>query len=282
MYHRKKALTAAKQNNMEFEKMLGEILEDCKTIAVQAGKEILKIYNSGDFHVKEKSDRTPVTEADTRANQMILDYLMPKYPEAGFLAEESADDLSRREKEWCFVIDPLDGTKEFIKRSDEFTVNIALVRNQRPVVGVIYVPALEELFYAVKGQGAYRCAPDGSVEKLKVSDKTENIRAAVSKSNSPPNIREIMNGYGIENIIFAGSSLKGCLIASGKVEIYYRKGLTSEWDTAAMQCIVEEAGGILRQLDDTEMLYNRENTLNEKGFFIVNRRENCLKDYGKR
>lgn len=267
---------------MRFESILDEILEDCKHAAVEAGKEILKIYDSGEFHVKEKSDKTPVTEADTKANGMILNHLMPKYPEAGFLAEESADDMSRRDREWCFVIDPLDGTKEFIKRSDEFTVNIALVRNQRPVLGVIYVPALKELYYAVKEKGAFRCDSEGNVEKLKVSDRTENIRAAVSKSNSPPNIREIMNGYGIENIIFAGSSLKGCLIASGKVEIYYRKGLTSEWDTAAMQCIVEEAGGILKQLDDTEMLYNRENTLNEKGFYIVNREENCLKDYGKR
>ncbi len=255
---------------------LEEILAECKAAAIEAGKEILKIYNSGDFHVKEKADHSPVTEADVRANEVILNRLKPKYPQAGFLAEESADDMSRREKEWCFIIDPLDGTKEFIKRSDEFSVNIALVRNQLPVMGVVYIPVLGELYYAIKGSGAYKCATGGTPEKIKVSNRTENIRAAVSKSNSPPDIKETLRSYGIENVIFAGSSLKGCLIASGKAEIYYRGGLTSEWDTAAMQCIVEEAGGILRQLDDSPMLYNRENTLNEKGFYILNNEKNRL------
>ena len=252
-----------------------EILEDCIAAAKEAGEEILRIYH-GEFRVMEKEDHTPVTEADLRANEIILNRLQEKYSRAAFLAEESADDLSRREKEWCFVIDPLDGTKEFIRRSDEFTVNIALVKNQRPVLGVIYLPARGDLYYAVKGEGAFYQPKGGAAEQIRVSRRKENLRAAVSKSNSPPNIREIMESYGIHEVIFAGSALKGCLIASGKAELYYRGGLTSEWDTAAMQCIVEEAGGILRQLDDTEMLYNRENTLNEKGFYIINCEENRL------
>lgn len=255
---------------------LEEILEDCMEAAYEAGDAILEIYNAG-FTVEEKPDHTPVTEADLKANDIILGRLKSKYKEAAFLAEESADDLSRLKKEWCFVIDPLDGTKEFIKHSDEFTVNIALVRNHRPVLGVVYIPALKEIFYGIKGKGAYRKNFESSPERISVSDRTEDIRAAVSKSNSPPNIREILKGYGINNIIFAGSALKGCLIAFGKAEIYYRGGLTSEWDTAAMQCIVEEAGGILRQLDDTEMLYNRENTLNTKGFYILNSEKNKIK-----
>lgn len=253
-----------------------EILKDCISAAYEAGEAILKIYNEG-FHVQEKADHTPVTEADIKANQIILERLMEKYPEAAFLAEESADDISRREKEWCFIIDPLDGTKEFIKRSNEFTVNIALVRNQRPVLGVVYIPALNDVYYAVKGEGAFKMSKDQRPERIWVSDRTEDIRAAVSRSNSPSNIKEILEGYGIKNIIFAGSALKGCLIASGKAEIYYRGGLTSEWDTAAMQCVIEEAGGILRQLDDSEMLYNREDTLNRKGFYILNREENKIK-----
>lgn len=252
------------------------VLEDCLAAAYEAGEAILKIYNEG-FWVAEKEDHTPVTAADIKANDIILGNLKNKYPEAAFLAEESADDMARRENEWCFIIDPLDGTKEFIKRSDEFTVNIALVRNQRPVLGVVYLPVMKEVYYAVKGKGAFKLCAEKEPERIHVSNRTENIRAAVSKSNSPANIREILKGYGIENLIFAGSALKGCLIASGKAEIYYRGGLTSEWDTAAMQCVIEEAGGILRQLDDSEMLYNRENTLNTKGFYILNREENKIK-----
>ncbi|MBQ4340302.1 MAG: 3'(2'),5'-bisphosphate nucleotidase CysQ, partial [Firmicutes bacterium] len=134
---------------------LNEILDDCISAAYEAGEAILKIYNEG-FHVQEKADHTPVTEADIKANQIILERLMNKYPEVAYLAEESADDLSRLEKDWCFIIDPLDGTKEFIKRSNEFTVNIALVNDQRPVLGVVYIPALREVYYAVKGKGAFK------------------------------------------------------------------------------------------------------------------------------
>jgi len=256
-----------------------EIVEDCRRAAVQAGEEILRIYND-EFWIKEKKDHTPVTAADVKANDIILGVLKPKYPEAAYLAEESADDLSRMDREWCFIIDPLDGTKEFIKRSDEFTVNIGLVRNHRPVMGLIYIPVYGDIYYAVKGKGAFHIDKDGVKEQIYVSSRTEDIRACVSKSNSPDNIGEIMESYGIKNIIYAGSALKGCMIASGKAEIYYRGGLTSEWDTAAMQCIVEEAGGVFRQLDGSEMIYNRENTLNEKGFYILNTEANRL-DTGK-
>ena len=255
---------------------IDEILEDCKTVAREAGREILRYYRDEGFWVKEKSDHTPVTQADIAANEIILGRLKPKYPEAAFLAEESADDKSRLDREWCFVIDPLDGTKEFIKRSDEFTVNIALVRDHRPVMGVIYLPVYDDLYWGVKGRGAWAEKHGEVPRQVHVSDRTEDIRACLSKSNSAPNAPEILAGFGIRHVIFAGSALKGCMIASGEAEIYYRGGLTSEWDTAAMQCIVEEAGGILRQMDDSEMIYNRENTLNEKGFYILNREENRL------
>ena len=216
-----------------------------------------------------------------KANECILNRLKKAFPDCGFLAEESRDDFSRRENSWCFIIDPLDGTKEFVKRSDEFTVNIALAYEKRPVMGVVFVPVWNQMYYAVKGQGAY-LEKAGRVERIHVSDRVEHIRAAVSKSNSPANIGEIMAGYGIRHIIYAGSSIKGCLIAEGKAEIYYRGGRTCEWDTAAMQCIVEEAGGILRQLDDTEMTYNRENVVNEKGFYILNNVKNRINAYSEK
>ena len=128
----------------------------------------------------------------------------------------------------------------------------------------------------MKGRGSWAEKHGEPARRIHVSDRTEDIRACLSKSNSAPNAPEILAGFGIRHVIFAGSALKGCMIASGEAEIYYRSGLTSEWDTAAMQCIVEEAGGILRQMDDSEMVYNRENTLNEKGFYILNREENRL------
>lgn len=265
---------------MTKERKITAALEKAKEAAVEAGKVILEVYHS-DFHVEEKEDHSPVTEADLKANECILKRLKSAFPECAFLAEESRDDLSRRENPWCFIIDPLDGTKEFVKRSDEFTVNIALVYKERPVMGVVYVPVTGHLYYAMKGCGAY-FEGDGEKRQIHVSDRVEDIRAAVSKSNSPANIGEILKGYGIHNIIFAGSSIKGCLIAEGKAEIYYRGGRTCEWDTAAMQCIVEEAGGILRQLDDTEMTYNRENVVNEKGFYILNTEKNKIETYSEK
>lgn len=259
---------------------LHSALEEAKEAAREAGKLILEIYRS-DFRVEEKEDHSPVTEADLKANESILNRLKKAFPECAFLAEESRDDPSRRENAWCFIIDPLDGTKEFVKRSDEFTVNIALVYETKPVMGVVYVPVSGRMYYAVRGEGAY-LEKDGQVERIHVSDRVEDIRAAVSKSNSPANIGEILEGYGIHHIIYAGSSIKGCLIAEGQAEIYYRGGRTCEWDTAAMQCIVEEAGGILRQLDDTEMTYNRENVINEKGFYILNHEKNRIDAYSEK
>lgn len=254
-------------------------LAEAKSAAREAGKLILEIYRS-DFRVEEKADHSPVTEADLKANECILNRLQAAFPECAFLSEESKEDPSRRENPWCFIIDPLDGTKEFVKRSDEFTVNIALAHDGKPVMGVVYVPVTGELYYAVKGKGAFY-EHDGKTEPIRVSDRVVDIRAAVSKSNSPANIGEILEGYGIHHIIYAGSAIKGCLIASGKAEIYYRGGKTCEWDTAAMQCVIEEAGGILRQMDGSEMTYNRINVINDKGFYILNNEKNRIETYSE-
>ena len=251
-----------------------DALKESIIAAKIAGEKIMQIYHHG-FSVEKKEDDSPVTRADIEANEIILSHLKKRFPEAAYLAEESADDLSRRKNVWCFIIDPLDGTKEFVKKTDEFTVNIALVYQQKPVMGMIYAPASEYIYYGIRGQGAWKQV-GSQKERIYVSERTSKVRAAVSKSNSPDNIAEIMERYGIKEIIYAGSAIKGCLIAEGKAEIYYRYGKTCEWDTAAMQCIVEEAGGIFRQMDDSEMVYNRENVVNEKGFYILNNIENKL------
>jgi 3'(2'), 5'-bisphosphate nucleotidase len=142
---------------------------------------------------------------------------------------------------------------------------------------VIYVPVTKMLYYALKGEGAYmEVVESGEVKQLKVSKKTSNLIWIGSKSHSSEKEKNLIEAHMeiISNTISAGSSLKGCMVAQGEADVYYRFGLTSEWDTAAMQCIVEEAGGIFRQMDGSKMVYNRENNLNEKGFYIVNRPEN--------
>ena len=244
------------------------IIEVLKETAVIAGQLILEVYNK-DFDVEYKDDNSPLTEADKKANDYIVGILQEEFPDYSILAEESKDDLSRLNNDYCFIVDPLDGTKEFVKRNGEFTVNIALTYKGRAIIGVIYVPVSQELFFAEDGKGAFY-EKDGKVDRIHVSDRLEDIRLMVSRSHPSEKLKELIERNNIHNIIIAASSLKGCMIARGLAEAYYRFGPTSEWDTAAMQCIVEEAGGVFRQMDGTYMTYNREDVINRKGFYILN------------
>lgn len=143
-------------------------------------------------------------------------------------------------------------------------------------MGVIYAPAPEELYFAAEGQGSYMQSADGSVKQLYVSDITDlyKVRLVMSGSHGCKEMEELIKKYHFRNMIKMGSSLKGCLIARGDAEIYYRYNPTMEWDTAAMRCITEEAGAVFRQMDDTEMRYNRQNPMNEKGFLVINSKRN--------
>lgn len=247
-------------------------------LAEKAGKEILRVYN-GTFKVEYKEDDTPLTEADRASNKVIVSELKKNFPEYALLSEEGQDDLSRLKNDWCWIVDPLDGTKEFVKRNGEFTVNIALSYQHKTVLGVIYVPVTGELYYAAKGNGAwYRDKDNYEVIQIHVTDKTEDIRLVMSRSHASQRLKGLINERGIKNVLKAGSSLKGALVARGEAEVYYRFNPTMEWDTAAMQCIVEESGGIFRQIDGSEMFYNRENSVNDRGFYIVNRKENVLEN----
>lgn len=257
-----------------------EILKVLKELAVRAGQVIMDIYDT-DFDVDYKADDSPLTAADRQANALIVEGLQEHFPDYAILSEEVKDDKSRRENEYCFIVDPLDGTKEFVKRNGQFTVNIALAYCQRPVVGVIYVPVTKDLYYATTETGAYKQdGSTGEVKKLQVSDKQEDLIWVGSKSHSTEKEEALIKAHDsqIVETISAGSSLKGCLVAEQRADVYYRFGLTCEWDTAAMHCIAEAAGAVVRQMDNTELLYNRENTLNEKGFYIVNRKENIWVD----
>lgn len=253
-----------------------EVLNTLKELAVKAGEAIMSVYNT-DFEVDYKEDESPLTMADRKANAIIVEQLRTQYPEYAILSEEEKDDRKRMSNDNCFIVDPLDGTKEFVKRNGEFTVNIALSHKGTPVAGVIYVPVTKDLYYASKEEGAFKQdGTTGEVCKLKVSDKVTDLIWVGSKSHSSEKEAALIQAHQsvINETISAGSSLKGCMVAEGKADIYYRFGYTCEWDTAAMQCIAEQAGAIVKQMDLTPLTYNRENTLNEKGFFIVNRTEN--------
>ncbi len=250
-----------------------------KRVAIIAGKRIMEIYdNPKRWNIECKSDNSPLTEADKSSNSLIVSALREEFPKYAILSEEEKDNTNRLDNAFCFVVDPLDGTKEFIKRNGQFTVNIALSYNHRSVMGVIYAPETKELYFASEGGGAWYTDASGKCVKIHVSTNIDhnNLNAVVSGSHPCEEMEQMIKKYHITNLLRIGSSLKGCLVAKGDADIYYRYNPTMEWDTAAMQCIVEEAGGIFRQMDDTEMLYNRENSVNYKGFYAINRPENKL------
>lgn len=261
---------------------------DILQIAVKAGCEILKVYDKN-FAVEYKGDKSPLTEADKRSNEIILDKLKSLFPEIPILSEESKEVRYGTRKGWeCFwLIDPLDGTKEFVKKNGEFTVNIALVKNGKPVLGVIYVPVKEILYFGQEELGAYK------VEKCTNFNEHKNIETVIQFSQKLPIdragrpftivgsrshmseetqefIKKLETEHGIVEIISIGSSLKLCLVAEGKADIYPRFGPTMEWDTAAGQAIVEISGGKVTKAENNESLeYNKENLLNP--WFIVQR-----------
>lgn len=258
---------------------IDKILEVTKKAAVDAGIAIMKVYDEAeDMEITYKDGDMPLTAADKASNKIIVDILRKEFPEYSILSEEEKDDRSRLDNDYCFVVDPLDGTKEFIKRNGQFTVNIALAYKHESVLGVIYVPVTGELYYAAKGKGAYLDTEEEKGIRLSVSECTDikKLRLVMSGSHGCEEVDKLIEKYGFTNFVKMGSSLKGCVVAKGDAEVYYRHNPTMEWDTAAMQCIVEEAGAIFRQMDDTPMLYNREDSLNAKGFYIINKIENKL------
>lgn len=249
-------------------------LEVSINLARLAGEEILNIYEDESlFSVEYKADNSPLTSADKASNDIIVSGLKQEFDKYAILSEEEQDNRLRLNNDYCFVIDPLDGTKEFIKRNGQFTVNIALAYKHRTVMGVIYVPVTGELYYASQGDGAYYQKDQKAIPvRIHVSqkrDKTQLIMVA-SSSHGSSKLDALIDKIKPKEILKIGSSLKGCLIARGDADMYYRFNPTMEWDTAAMQCIVEEAGGFFRQIDNSEMLYNREDSTNRIGFFVLN------------
>lgn len=257
--------------------MFDKELQCAMDAAYAAGEKIMEIY-SKDFVVCYKDDTSPVTEADVASNTIILECLTSMFPEDGMLSEEVVDDESRFDKKRFWVIDPLDGTKEFIKKNDEFAVNIALIVDGKIVLGVVYLPVKKTVYYAVDGEGAYKKAlDDEQIMELHVSERVKPYHLLISRSHPSKRTQKFLshNADVILSVTEMGSSIKGCLIAEGSYDVYYNFGLSMKWDTCAMECIVKEAGGYLKRLDDCDIDYMENDKLN-KGFYIINNWNNKM------
>ena len=250
-------------------------IEKLIAIAKEAGEAILKIYKS-DFDIETKQDHSPLTEADKQSNQIIINRLLKAYPDIPFISEETKQTPFEKRKNWThfWLIDPLDGTKEFINRNGEFTVNIALIENRTPVLGIIYVPVFDVLYYAQKGKGSFKIETDGTHHRMETVKHMRNDKLTVVGSRSHANealqqfVEELKGKYRQVDFISSGSSLKFCRVAEGKADIYPRTGPTYEWDTAAGHAIVLESGKSVYDFQSGEpLIYNKENLLN--GWFIV-------------
>jgi 3'(2'), 5'-bisphosphate nucleotidase len=247
-----------------------KLLLDICNIAILAGDEILHFYNEG-IEVTRKIDSSPLTKADLASNKFIIDSLNTLDSNIPILSEESLVDWNSR-KNWnkYWLVDPLDGTKEFIKKNGEFTVNIALIENNKPILGVIFVPAKSALYFAQKGFGSFllhtkmTLSSLDETKKIVVSKQSNPVRIIGSRSHSNNIFTNWVNEkFPNAEIIQAGSSLKFCLIAAGEADIYPRFGPTSEWDIAAGHIILSEAGGKILTLENKEINYNeKENVLN--------------------
>ena len=229
-------------------------------IAVDAGKEILKIYNKP-FTSKMKKDKSPVTKADLVANDLICKRLQSINPKIQIISEEGKKKFSKKTNIF-WLVDPLDGTKEFIKKNGEFTVNIALIKNCRPIYGVIYLPVKKEIYFT-QNKSAYFSIIDHknsykSKKKIKVKKRTGiNNRVLLLSRSYSRNIELSKKHFKTDKVIFSGSSIKFCLIASGKGNIYPRLGTTMEWDTAAGHAILNAAGGSVTTLDRKVLKYGK-------------------------
>lgn len=251
-----------------------KLTEVFRSLALQAGEVILQIYNADDFDVKVKSDDSPVTEADEAADALISAGLRAAFPDIPLVTEEQSETHSAQAPTFL-IVDPLDGTKEFIHRRGDFTVNIALVENGSPTLGVVYAPAKGRLFYTdASGQTVEETGPFdpeviGESKPVKVSQPDNDALLVVaSKSHRDEATDAYIGQYAVADSRSAGSSLKFCLVATGEADLYPRLGRTMEWDTAAGQAVLQGAGGRVVRFDDhTPFTYGKPGY--ENSFFIA-------------
>ncbi|WP_374015449.1 3'(2'),5'-bisphosphate nucleotidase CysQ [Phaeobacter sp. A36a-5a] len=251
-----------------------ELIPVIRRLAIEAGEKIMEIYNSDEFEVKVKSDESPVTAADEAADALISAGLRAAFPDVMLVTEEQAE-LHSKSGHTFLIVDPLDGTKEFIHRRGDFTVNIALVENGVPTRGVVYAPARSRMFFtladgsAVEETGAFDPSAMGEIKPIRVADSDNDaLMVVASKSHRDQATDDYINKYAVKDSKSAGSSLKFCLVATGEADLYPRVGRTMEWDTAAGHAVLCGAGGQVVRFDDhSPLTYGKEGYANP--FFIA-------------
>lgn len=232
------------------------MLEDVIKIARHAGDAIMRVYESDDFDVQQKGDESPLTKADLAAHNVICDGLKALAMQYPIISEESSDISWEQRKHWqrYWLVDPLDGTKEFIKRNGEFTVNIALIENGEPILGVVYAPVLDAMYIGERNKGA---SLNGEIIRVE-QNEPETLRIVGSRSHASQETTDWLEQLGKPyEIVAMGSSLKICLVAEGKADIYPRLGPTCEWDTGAAHAVLNGAGGTITTVDGEPLRYNQ-------------------------
>lgn len=252
---------------------LSRLLDPVKSAAREAGAELWQLYQSGDYQQQQKADASPVTSADLAANRIIIDRLSELTPTIPIISEESnLAPLSQRQ-DWprYWLIDPMDGTQEFVARSGDFAVSIALVEHGWPALGVIYWPKEDVLYYASRGNGAFK-QQRNLINRIRVNNHQagDKLKIAISRRQPlQPIVDLLQNNDGVEYIALGSCSLKSCLVAEGKADCYLRLGPTGEWDTGAVHVIVEEAGGKILDSEFTALSYNQRDTLANPDFMVM-------------
>lgn len=269
-----------KKNTMVEE--FSDQIDSVVAIARAAGEKILDLYES-DLVVTSKDDDSPLTEADLAANQIIISQLEVMTPTLPILTEESCGIPFTERHEWntYWLVDPLDGTREFLKRNGEFSVNIALIHNGLPVLGVVHAPVLDVTYWACTGRGAWKQTGNNKAKKIFVRTAPEK-EVTVARSRAPLTgglLNRFLDRLGKYKEVSMGSALKSCLVAEGQADLYAKLGPTCEWDTGAAQCIVEEAGGHFTDTNMQDLRYNTKESLLNPHFFVFGAGDHKWSDY---
>ena len=247
--------------------LISEIVEISKV----AGKEILRIYNGEEFNIISKADNSPLTQADIASHTIIKKALSEISPSIPILSEEESEISFKERSRWrkYWLVDPLDGTKEFINRNGEFTVNIALIEDNKSIMGVVHIPCEKQTFFGDSENGSFVIDENNKVDRLNINKKNDDQILLVSRSHLSEDQRKFLSIQDDFKVMNRGSSLKFCLVASGIADIYMRLGPTSEWDTAAGEAVVKFAGGIVMNIDRSEIKYNKKSHFRNKHFIAA-------------
>lgn len=250
---------------------LGRLALETRQLARRAAAGILEVY-AGSFAVEHKSDDSPLTAADMASHRVIVGGLHELTPDIPVLSEESGGIGWNVRREWgrYWLVDPLDGTREFVKRNGEFTVNIALIEDHAPVLGVVLLPVTGELYYGVAGEGAFvEPTPGALPQPITTRAAAPTPVVAGSRSHGGDRQAEVLARLGAHRLVAVGSSIKFCMVARGDADLYLRLGPTSEWDTAAAQCVLELAGGAVLDLQGAPLRYNTHDSLLNPEFLAI-------------